>query len=130
MAYWKGSASSHTISTTWYTWEIGGLPANCLLAELVVLLTDIDGASSATVFVSHDDDGLLGVVPFVTASATQLINVRDEPAPEALGSGFVAFSLGAVWFSENGENPRVHCKLDGGTAMATPRLTAYRGSLP
>lgn len=122
MAYWKGTASSNEVTDdAWTTWEIEGIPENCLLAELVLLLTGITGATRATVFVSHDDDGAVGVVPFVTSSATQTINDRD-----ASGAGFVAFSLGGVWISDKGENPRVHCKLDAGSAMVTPRLYAHR----
>lgn len=126
MAYWKGAASAKDVGTSWTTWELEGIPENCCLAELVLLFTEIaDGATRVTVFVSHDDDGLVGVVPFVTSSATQTINDRD-----GTGAGFVAFSLGGVWFSDKGENPRVHCKLDTGSASATPRLYAHRGGQP
>lgn len=121
MAYWKGTATAAAVDTDWTTWEIEGIPESCLLAELVILLTAVSGASRATVFISHDDDGKVGVVPFVTSSATQTINDAQGG-----GSGFVAFSLGAVWISDKGENPRIHCKLDTGTATATPRLYAHR----
>lgn len=88
-----------------------------------MLLEDLaGGATTATVYVSHDDDGKVGVTPFVTSNATQQINVRD-----ASTQGFVAYSLAGVWFSHAGENPRVHCKLDTGTASATPLLYAHRG---
>ena len=123
MAYWKGAAATQPMSTpdTWYTWEITGIPQNCTLAEVVLLFTDISGATKATVFISHDDDGLVGVVPFVTSSATQAINDRDSS-----GDGFVAIGLGGVWFSDAGENPRLHCKIDGTCSGAVPRLYAVR----
>ena len=131
MAYWKGTASEKNINTNWTTWELEGIPENCCLSELVVLLTNISAtASRLTVFVSHDDAGIIGVVPFVTSGATQTINVRDEPEGEDLPAGFVAFNLGSAWFSDQGENPRVHCRLDSGTASATPRLYAHRGGQP
>lgn len=125
MGWWKGTASAQDVGTVWTTWEIVGIPENCCLSELVLVLAEIEGATRVTAFISHDDDGVVGVVPFVTSSATQTINSRD-----AGSSGFVAFSLGAVWYSDGGENPRVHCKLDAGEASVTPRLYAHRGDRP
>ena len=126
MSFWKGTASAKPLTNAWVTWEIEGIPANCLLSEFVLLVTAIDNdATSVTVYVSHDDDGKVGVTPFVTSSATQLINIRDADSDE----GFVAFSLAGVWFSHRGENPRVHCRLNTGNATGIPLLYAHRGVL-
>ena len=123
MGYWKGTAASAAVAAdVWTTWEITGIPQNCTLAEIVLILSEIsDGATKVTVYITHDDDGVVGVVPYVTSSATQVISTRGDA-----GYGFVAVGLGGVWISDAGENPRVHCKLDVGSATATPRLYAVR----
>ena len=122
MENWKGVAAKDGITTDFTKFEITGLPENAELLTVNVWLENVSGATKVTMYVAHDDDGRQAVTPAGTTGAQQTIQSLTG------NYGFVAWTLGAPWVAEDGENPRLFLKTDTGTCDATPRMYARRRS--
>lgn len=110
------------LDTNWNLLPLNGggdtPPRRYNLTNLMVWLTDIAGAGSVTIQVTHDNDRAQTLVPSTPSGATQAISPSNDPA-----KGGISINLGAFWASEDGEPPKVWAKLDAGTATGTARLT-------
>lgn len=129
MAHRDGYAASTELSLT-TSWQgalveeqddapsSGDVPERGTLTRIEVDLTDLNGVSSVTFFLSHDADGEQAITPHGSDGATQDVSL----APDSLVVGSVVWLLERLTWVSLGSGPYVWLQTDAGTATATARL--------
>ncbi len=124
-------ADALALSTSWLTVALGAvegdettepLPSRGWLSGLDLRLSDLQGASAVTFYLSLDAAGHTLLTPSGTTGATQTISL----ALNETTLGGVSWNLGRKPFI--GGSLYAHVKLDAGSAMGAIRLCGDCGS--
>ena len=124
-------ADALALTTDWLTVQLGAvdgddatepLPSRGWLVGLDLWLTEVQGASSVTFYLSTDEAGLKLITPSTTTGATQAIS----PALDETTAGGVSWNLTRRPFGASAIY--AHFKLDAGTATGAVRVSGECGS--
>lgn len=124
-------ADALSLTTSWVSVALGAvesdestedLPSRGWLVGLDLRLSDLQGASSVTFFLSEDEAGQKLLTPAGTTGATQTIGLAKDDAT----AGGVSWNLARKPFVASALY--AHFQLDAGTATGSVRVSGECGS--
>lgn len=124
-------ADALALTSSWLTVELGAVegdeatepaPSRGWLGGLDLRLSEIQGVTSVTFYLSEDEAGEKLLTPGGTSGATQTVSLARDSST----AGGVSWNLARKPVS--GGALYAHFKLDAGTATASVRVSGERGS--